>query len=71
MEQDIGLGHGAKNIHLEVWWPATKTRQQFTSVGKDQFIEIKEFASEYTKLERHSYRPGEGKAMARGGEVRR
>jgi hypothetical protein len=71
MEQDIGLGHGAKNVQLEVWWPATKTRQKFKTVGKDQFIEIKEFASEYTKLDRRSYRLGEGKALVRGGDVRR
>lgn len=71
MEQDIGLGHGAKNVQLEVWWPATKTRQKFKTVGKDQFIEIKEFASEYTKLDRRSYRLGEGKALVRGGDGRR
>jgi len=64
MEQAIGLGHAASNIRIEVWWPATRTRQEFKSVGKDQFIEIKEFASEYSKRDRHAYRLGAGKAIA-------
>jgi hypothetical protein len=50
MEQDIGLGHGARIVSLDVWWPATKTRQQFRNVEKDQFIAIKEFATDYVKL---------------------
>ena len=64
MEQAIGLGHDARNIRIEVWWPATKTRQQFSSVGKDQYIELKEFASDYTKLDRHPYRLGASKTNA-------
>ena len=52
LEQHIGLGHGARITALEVWWPATKTRQEFANVTKDQFISIKEFANDYTKLER-------------------
>jgi len=64
MEQAIGLGHAASNIRIEVWWPATKTRQEFKAVGKDQFIEIKEFASEYSKLDRRAFRLGAGKAIA-------
>jgi hypothetical protein len=64
MEQAIGLGQNARNIRIEVWWPATKTRQQFSSVGKDQYIELKEFASDYTKLDRHPYRLGASKTNA-------
>ena len=52
IEQHIGLGHGARIVSLEVWWPATKTRQQFSNVEKNQFIAIKEFATDYVKLER-------------------
>ena len=52
MEQHIGLGHGARIVSLEVWWPVTKTRQQFSNVEKDQFIAIKEFATDYVKLKR-------------------
>ena len=64
MEQAIGLGHGARNIRVEVWWPASKTRQQFSAVAKDQFIEIKEFAVGYTELDRRPYRLGADKVTA-------
>jgi len=50
MEQDIGLGHGARITSLDVWWPVSNTRQHFSNVSKNQFLLIKEFASEYTKL---------------------
>jgi hypothetical protein len=40
---------------LEVWWPSTQTRQNFSGVKKNQFIEIKELEKNYTVLERHSF----------------
>lgn len=52
MEQHIGLGHNAHIDAIDVWWPATKTRQHFTGVDKDQFIEIKEFSTQFSKLVR-------------------
>jgi hypothetical protein len=52
LQQHIGLGKNAKIVSLEIWWPATNTRQAFSDVGKNQFIEIKEFDNNYTKLER-------------------
>jgi len=55
-EQHIGLGKSARIANIEVWWPASNTRQDFANVGKDQFLEIKEFAENYTKLERKSFR---------------
>jgi tetratricopeptide (TPR) repeat protein len=58
LEQHIGLGKSAKVENIEVWWPATKTRQNFKDVAKDQFLEIKEFATEYTKLQRKSFQIG-------------
>ncbi len=58
MEQHIGLGHGARILSLDVWWPATNTRQQFSQVDKNEFIAIKEFETSYTKLERQPYRLG-------------
>jgi hypothetical protein len=63
MEQHIGLGHGARISTLEVWWPATNSRQRFEHVDKDQFIAIKEFATEYTKLDRQPYRLGGSRAI--------
>ena len=58
LEQHIGLGKDARIVDLEIWWPTSNTRQHFSNVGKNQFLEIKEFAKEYTKLERHPYRLG-------------
>jgi hypothetical protein len=62
LEQHIGLGHGARIVSLEVWWPATNTRQKFLNVAKDEFIAVKEFDTSYTKLDRHAVRLGGGKA---------
>jgi len=53
LQQHIGLGKSASMVNLEIWWPATNTRQTFSNVGKNEFLEIKEFEKEYTKLERH------------------
>ncbi len=52
MEQHIGLGKAASIRSLEVWWPATNTRQTFTSVGRNQFIEIRESSPTVTTLDR-------------------
>jgi tetratricopeptide (TPR) repeat protein len=63
LQQHIGLGKDAQILNLEIWWPATDTRQNFSGVGKNQFLEIHEFAKEYTKLERRRFRLG-GKSRA-------
>lgn len=52
MEQHIGLGAKAKIVSLDVLWPVSHTQQHFTNVGKNQFIAVKEFATEYTPLNR-------------------
>ena len=41
-EQHIGLGKAAKIAALEVWWPASRIKQNFANVAKNQFVEIKE-----------------------------
>jgi hypothetical protein len=58
LTQHIGLGKSAHIIDLEITWPVSSTRQNFTNVAPDQFLEIKEFARDYNKLERHPYRLG-------------
>jgi tetratricopeptide (TPR) repeat protein len=63
IEQHIGLGHGARILSLEVFWPATNTRQQFANVAKNEFIAVKEFDKTYTKLERKAVVLGGGKAV--------
>jgi tetratricopeptide (TPR) repeat protein len=62
LQQHIGLGKSAKITNLEIWWPASGTRQNFVDVGTNQFIEIKEFAKDYTKLKRRSFRLGSAKS---------
>jgi tetratricopeptide (TPR) repeat protein len=58
MEQHIGLGKSARIVSLELWWPASNTRQKFSQVEKNQFIEVKEFAPVFTRLERKPFRLG-------------
>jgi tetratricopeptide (TPR) repeat protein len=75
LQQHIGLGKNVRIASLEIWWPASNTRQTFPDVGKNQFIQIKEFETNYTKLERpRTYLGGplhapaaERKAPANGG----
>ena len=58
LEQHVGLGPAAGIAKIEIWWPTSNTRQEFTNVGMNQYIEIKEFARDYTKLNRQTYRIG-------------
>lgn len=58
LEQHIGLGKDARILDLEIWWPTSNTRQHFANVEKDQFLQIKEFAPDYIKVERKPYRLG-------------
>jgi hypothetical protein len=58
LQQHVGLGKAAKIEKIEVWWPASKTRQSFENVGVNQFIEIKEFEKSFTPLARSSFRLG-------------
>jgi tetratricopeptide (TPR) repeat protein len=58
MEQHIGLGHGARITSIDIWWPASDTRQHFTGVSKDQFILVKELGNDYTKLDKQPVRTG-------------
>ena len=55
VEQNIGLGPDAHDITLDIWWPTSKTRQHFTGVAVNQFIQIKEFATEYTRRDLHPF----------------
>lgn len=57
-QQHIGLGKAAHIENIEVWWPASKTKQNFTDIKPNQFLEIKEFAKAPTPLTRHSFRLG-------------
>jgi hypothetical protein len=52
LQQHIGLGAGAQLVDVEVWWPTSNTRQHFSNVGKNRFLEIIEFANEPRTLDR-------------------
>jgi tetratricopeptide (TPR) repeat protein len=58
LAQHIGLGKSARIVSLEIWWPASNTRQNFAGVGKNQFLEVTEFAKDYKKLDRRPFRLG-------------
>jgi tetratricopeptide (TPR) repeat protein len=58
LQQHIGLGKSAKISNLEVWWPTSGTRQNFSNIAVNEFIEVKEFAKTYTKLDRKAFRLG-------------
>jgi len=57
-EQHVGLGAAAEITRVEVWWPTSNTRQSFANVAPGEYIEIKEFAADYQKLKRKTYRIG-------------
>jgi hypothetical protein len=54
--QHIGIGKSARIDLVEIWWPASGTRQKFSGVGKNQFIEIQELADAPRKRALHSFR---------------
>jgi hypothetical protein len=54
-QQHIGIGEADRVEALEVWWPASKTRQRFDDVKPDQFLEIEEFSDAYDVVERRSF----------------
>jgi tetratricopeptide (TPR) repeat protein len=56
--QHVGLGRSAHNVDLEIWWPTSNSRQNLSDIAPNQFLEIKEFARDYTKLERKKFRLG-------------
>ena len=58
LEQHIGLGHEARILDLEIWWPTSNTRQHFRGIDKNQAVEITEFSPDYKRLVRQPVRLG-------------
>ena len=50
LRQHIGLGQLKKIERMEIWWPASNTRQTFTQVPLNQFFEIGEQEPKLRKL---------------------
>jgi tetratricopeptide (TPR) repeat protein len=55
LEQHIGIGKSAKIDNIEIWWPTSNTHQNFRNVDPNQFLQIKEFDTTFTKLDRKAY----------------
>jgi hypothetical protein len=55
LEQNIGLGPHAHDVSVDIFWPTSGTRQHFADVAPRQYLEIKEFANSYSRLERHPF----------------
>jgi len=58
LRQQIGLGSGVQRVDVEIWWPTSNTRQRFSNVDKNRFLEITEFATAPKTLERPVLRLG-------------
>jgi hypothetical protein len=58
LEQHIGLGKSARIVDLEIWWPASNTRQRVEGLAKNQSVEITELTRNYPGLERRPIRLG-------------
>ncbi len=56
LQQEMGVGGATRIRELEVYWPASNTKQRFYDVAVDQFIEITEGDETYRVLERKSIR---------------
>ena len=63
LEQHIGLGKSAGAVSLEIRWPGNSTPQRFASVPKNQAVEIKEFASDFRKIDRRPVHLGGARAQ--------
>lgn len=55
LQMEVGLGKAEKILALEIYWPASDTRQHFTDIAINRFYRITEFADEPEPLERHPF----------------
>ncbi len=55
LEQEMGLGDAVAIESVEIWWPASGTRQRFEDVPLDTAIEIVEGDDTYRVVERGSF----------------
>ena len=55
MEQEMGLGQAEAIDSIEVWWPASGTRQRFEGLPLDTAIKIVEGDDKYTVVDRPGF----------------
>jgi hypothetical protein len=64
LEQHIGLGKAARIKALDIWWPASDTRQHFADLEKNRAFEITELGTVPRPIERRPVRLGGAKRVA-------
>jgi tetratricopeptide (TPR) repeat protein len=47
LRQHIGIGRASSLTSVEIWWPTSNTRQQFSDVAVNQWIQITELENAY------------------------
>jgi hypothetical protein len=63
LEQHIGLGPSARIVDVEIWWPASGTRQHFSDLAVNRIFAITENASTPTPVLRPAVRLGGDERM--------
>jgi hypothetical protein len=55
LRQEIGLGRARRIDAMEIWWPASDTRQTFREIKVNQFIEVRELETDYRTRAQRSF----------------
>jgi len=55
LQMEVGLGKAEKIQKLEVFWPTSNTRQEFSELQVNGFYLIKEFAEQPVQVQRNSF----------------
>lgn len=58
LELQIGLGKATRIGSVETYWPTSGSRQVFTDLRPNQFIQLKEFEESFTTQERRAFALG-------------
>jgi len=56
--QHVGLGRTSAPVDLEIWWPTSDTRQHFSGVQRNQWLQVRELDTNYTPLKREPVKLG-------------
>lgn len=60
LRQHIGIGKATRIQSLDVWWPTSRTRQHFSDVAINQWIQVTELDTTYSKRPRPPHPVTEG-----------
>jgi hypothetical protein len=61
LEQHVGLGRAARIRDVEIWWPASNTRQHFADLAPNQIVQITELSQTVSPIKRPHVRLGGAK----------